>query len=294
MALAASRPFLLVMIISLTAALLPGPGWAADHNIQSHFSVHGVSVHEFSVHGQGSAQAVDHGAWTAILQTYVSQSPDGINRFDYGGITPTDRAVLAAYIGELSATPITTFSRQEQLAFWVNLYNALIVQVVLDHYPVRSIRQIKFGRLFASGPWRQNLVVVDGFDLNLDVIENDILRTGFGDPRVHYALNCASLGCPNLATEAFEGRRVDAQLDATARAFINHPRAVRVEDGRLVTSSIYVWYGEDFGRSDDRIIEHLRRYADAELATQLDGATRLARHEYDWALNDIDQGRGSE
>ncbi len=279
MLLPARMPVLLIVVFSLMVGLWPRPSWAAGEAIQDHFSAH----------NEARAQTVDHSAWNTFLRAHVSQSPDGINRLDYARVSPRDRAALEAYISRLVARAPSTLPRAGQLAYWANLYNALTVKVILDHYPVRSIRQIKFGRLFALGPWRHDLVTIEGFELSLSDIEDHILRPIFGDVRVHYALNCASLGCPNLAPEAFDAARIDAQLDAAARAFINHPRGAHFEGTRLVVSSIYSWFREDFGGNNRHIISHLRRYADTELAAQLDDTTRIARYQYDWSLNDTDQ-----
>ncbi|MEE8270937.1 MAG: DUF547 domain-containing protein, partial [Alphaproteobacteria bacterium] len=150
-------------------------------------------------HDPQSTAAIDHTAWDAVLARYVSGHPDGINRVAYGSVTAADRAALDRYLDALSATPIARFNRDQQFAFWVNLYNALTVRVVLDHYPVDSIRDIDISSgLFADGPWGRDLIEVDGTALTLDDIEHRILRPLWRDPRIHYAVSCASLGCPNL------------------------------------------------------------------------------------------------
>ena len=126
--------------------------------------------------------------------------------FDYAAVTQADRTALKTYLKDLQAVRVTTLPRRAQMPFWINLYNALTVEVILDNYPVKSIRDIKSG-LFSSGPWSTELVRVEGHDLSLDDIEHEILRPIWKDKRIHYAVNCASIGCPNLAAKAYtEGR----------------------------------------------------------------------------------------
>jgi hypothetical protein len=240
----------------------------------------------WQAHDPAGTARIDHSAWTRLLDRHVRASPDGINRVDYQGLT-RDRAVLDGYVRQLAGTAIADYNRDEQFAYWVNLYNALTVQVILDHYPVDSIMDIDISPgLFSVGPWGAELVEVDGRPLTLDDIEHRILRPIWQDSRVHYAVNCAALGCPNLRRRAFTGDRLDEMLDAGARDFVNHPRGAAVRDGRLHTSSIYVWFREDFGGSDSGVIRHLRGHARPELAERLSGLTRIADHDYDWGLND--------
>jgi hypothetical protein len=124
--------------------------------------------------------------------------------------------------------------------------------------------------------------------MSLDDIEHGALRAEYRDPRIHYAVNCASVGCPNLLDRPWRASTLDADLDAAARAYVNHPRGVAVRpDGTLQVSSLYKWYDEDFGASDAGIIEHLRQNADEPLAAQLAGDVRITADAYDWALNDI-------
>jgi hypothetical protein len=169
----------------------------------------------------------------------------------------------------------------------VNLYNALTVQVILDHYPVDSIRDVDISPgWFADGPWGKELIAVEGTALSLDDIEHRILRPIWQDPRIHYAVNCASIGCPDLQPEPFTADGLDAQLDAAARAYVNDPRGAEVTGDGLVVSKIYTWFQEDFGGTDIGVIRHLRQHADAELKAQLDGVDAIADSRYDWSLND--------
>ncbi len=228
---------------------------------------------------------VDHAPWRALLLAYLKQNhPSGINRFDYDAVTVADRQRLASYINSLSTLPVARLTPLQQQAYWINLYNALTVQVILDHPGVSSIREIRSG-WFTPGPWDLELVEVDGVAMTLNDIEHRILRPIFGDPRVHFAVNCASLGCPNLGAEPYFADKLDRQLDTAARAFINHPRGVHISDSRLTLSSIFKWYGDDFGETVADRLGWIAAYARPDLAETLADWDGRIRYEYDWRLN---------
>ena len=239
----------------------------------------------WQAHDPAATQTIDHTAWGRILRTYIV--PDGgINYFAYGKVSEGDRAALSGYVDALANTPISRFGRDEQLAYWVNLYNALTIELILEHGPVKSIRDIDISPgLFSFGPWDKTLITVEGEALTLNDIEHRILRPIWRDPRIHYAVNCASIGCPNLQDRAFTGANAEALLEAGARAYINHPRGARVEGGALTVSSIYDWFSEDFGDDDAAIIAHLKRYAEPPLREALEGIREIDDDEYDWRLN---------
>ena len=233
-----------------------------------------------------SAVRPDHSAWDAFLRKYVRAGADGINRIPYGGVTAADRQAVAAYVAALEAMAPRAVARREQLAYWINLYNALTVRVVLERWPVASIRDINISAgLFERGPWGAKLLTVEGQKVSLDDIEHRILRPIWRDPRIHYAVNCASIGCPNLPPLAFTAENAGGLMAAGARAYVNHPRGARVEGGRLRVSSIYHWFKEDFGDSDAGVIAHLKQHAAPPLKAALDGVSRIDGHDYDWAIN---------
>lgn len=232
--------------------------------------------------------------FSALLDRYVVRSQDGVNRVSYGrwktNAADTDELarIVAAYA---QATP-SRMQRTEQFAYWANLYNAITLNLVLGRYPVASIREIRSEGVLDPrallGPWRTRAATVEGRRLSLDDIEHNILRPQMRDARVHYAVNCASIGCPNLQPRAWSAATLEQDLDAAARAFVNHPRAVSVlPGGGLRTSSLYEWYQADFGGNDAGVIAHLRRYASPALSDRLARAARLSAHDYDWALNDV-------
>ena len=229
--------------------------------------------------------AIDHSPWAEFLDNYVWIERSGIHNLEYGSVEPEDREMLDRYLASLQEIAISEFPRAEQMAFWINLYNALTVDVILDHYPVASILEIDLTPP-SDGPWDAQLARVEGRDLSLNGIEHEILRPTFGDPRIHYAVNCASYSCPNLAAEPFTPVNLEDLLDRSARDYVNHPRGARFEDGRLIVSSIYLWYREDFGDSDEGIVEHLQLYATGDLAEELANYSGELGQDYDWSLNE--------
>lgn len=242
----------------------------------------------WSAQDEASATLVDHAPWDAFLQKYVQRGSDGIHRLPYARIAEADRTALRGYLAQLQGVRVTGLRRAEQRAYWINLYNAATVDVVLRHYPVDSILDIGISPgLFARGPWGAKILRVEGEALSLDDIEHRILRPLWNDPRTHYAVNCASLGCPNLAGRAWTAAAMETMLDQAARDYVNHPRGASVEGGRLRVSSIYDWFEADFGGDDAGVISHLRRYAAPGLARELAGVRKVQDDAYDWALNDL-------
>ncbi|MBT8399138.1 MAG: DUF547 domain-containing protein [Rhodothermia bacterium] len=234
----------------------------------------------------GTATGQNHEAFTSLLSKYVHPDGSGLNVVDYEGwrSNPDDRDALDSYIARLEETPVSTLPDAERFALWANLYNAVTVKLILDEKPKKSIREIR-PHSFAFGPWGANRVTVEGENLSLDNIEHDILRKQWDDPRIHYAVNCASIGCPNLPTKAWEASTLEQDLDAAARDYINHPRGVTTTDRGLRVSKIYKWYREDFGDSDEGVIQHILEYADSELAESIRVTPKIRGHEYDWDLN---------
>jgi hypothetical protein len=241
-------------------------------------------------HDDTNTDAIDHSEWQAILDGYLrTDDPSGIHLFDYGGLkaNAADRGRLQGYLAHLGAVDPRLYSRDEQMAYWINFYNALTVETVVEGHPVGSIKNIHDGIVPLSGPWGDKRATVAGQRLSLDNMEHDILRALWRDPRIHYAVNCASLGCPNLAPQVFTAASLEEMMDAAARGYVNHPRGVELMDEMFgVVSSIYTWFQEDFGGSEAGVVEHLLRHAEPELAEQLKGFEGGFDYEYDWDLND--------
>lgn len=230
-----------------------------------------------------STTEVSHQAWQQILDTYLDTEHDsGVNRFDYDAVTKADRRLLNDYLDALQEIEPPLLSRAEQLAYWINFYNALTVQVVLEEYPVESIRHIRF-LSSPFGPWDKDLVKVNNQSLSLNDIEHEILRPIWKDPRIHFAVNCASIGCPNLIGEAFSAANSDELMEAAASDFINHSRGVEISgDSRVTLSSIFDWYSDDFGDNESEIMSYIRRYR--HTSDEIDNITSF-EYQYDWALN---------
>lgn len=238
-------------------------------------------------HDAGNVAAIDHRLWATFLGRYLRPSADGVTRVAYREVRPDDLALLDRYISACEETKISTYGRNEQFAFWANLYNALTVRIVLTHYPLRSIKDVGWRPVWlGGGPWNPKLATVEGVRLSLNDIEHRVLRRNWRDPLIHYAVNCASISCPNLRPEPFTGIALAGQLAASAREFIAHPRAVQLDPNGLAVCSIYEWFKEDFGGSDRGVIAHLVQFAPEQTASKLKQATRIDRHRYDWRLND--------
>jgi len=223
----------------------------------------------WEAHDNTSTVSLDHTPWSDFLARYVRKDNEGTVGVAYDEVTQADRAQLSEYV---------------QLPFWINLYNSVTVRIILDEWPVKSIRDIKDG-LFSAGPWTGQRLTVEGEKISLNDIEHRILRPIWRDPRLHYALNCASTGCPDLLPTAFTRDNAEQLMTDAALTFINHPRAASVKDGKLTVSSIYHWFKEDFGGSDSGVLSHLREYASADLSNRLQSIKNIDDHRYDWSIN---------
>ncbi len=233
------------------------------------------------------AVTVDHTPWNEILGDYVSVD-DELNNFDYAGLAANaaDSKKLKSYLTSMSKLDPRKLTRDQQMAYWINMYNALTIDVVLSEWPVGSIKDIRDG-VFTAGPWSRKIATIAGQQVTLNDIEHRILRPIFSDARIHYAVNCASIGCPNLQPVAFTAENTQELLEKGAREFVNSPRGVAVTGSKLTVSSIYEWFQVDFGDNDAGVIKHLRQYASDALAEQLKNITRISRDQYDWRINAI-------
>ena len=248
------------------------------------------------------AQAFDHrhAAWTSLLKKHVVLLDGGkASQLRYAGMA-ADGVALKGYLAALSAVSASqfdAFSKPQQQAFLINAYNAYTVDLVLTRYPkLNSIKDL--GSLLQS-PWKQKFVPLLGATTSLDGIEHDMLRVRgrYDDPRVHFAVNCASVGCPMLREEAYVAERLDAQLEEQAQRFVSDRSRNRWNpaSGRLEVSKIFDWYGEDFNLGHRGIASlpgFLARYADRLADTPADRERIAALKvpvsflDYDWRLND--------
>ncbi|MDC8002975.1 DUF547 domain-containing protein [Aureisphaera galaxeae] len=212
---------------------------------------------------------VDHSAWNTLLQKHVTNE----GWVNYEGFQQ-EEAQLDAYLALLSSnSPKKDWPVQELLAYYINLYNAHTVKLIVDNYPTQSIKDL-------NGPWTRGIVPIGKRNLSLGGIENGILRK-MNEPRIHFAINCASISCPKLLNEAYTADKIEEQLDAVTKAFINGPKnELSAENPKL--SSIFNWYAKDYtvnGKQD--VIGYINQYANQKISTN----APLEYLEYDWNLN---------
>lgn len=222
-----------------------------------------------------------HAAFTAILSKHVKNE-----LVDYAGIKK-NLAALNAYLDTLASVPESSFKKWEnhqQMAFLINLYNAATLKLVADHYPVKSIKEIGG----AQGPWKQKVVRLFGKIETLDHIEHDLLRPKYKDPRVHFGVNCASIGCPALRAEAFQASKLDAQLDEQGRVFLRDTSKNRLDakSKTLHLSEIFEWFKGDFTAKSGTVEKFVAQYVnDADRKVIQQGGLTIKKTNYDWNLN---------
>ncbi|MEO8601067.1 MAG: DUF547 domain-containing protein [bacterium] len=228
-----------------------------------------------------------HAAWNTIVARYVRE---GI--VDYAGLKRSGLPALDGYLQSLESVcrrHYNTWTGEQKLAFWINAYNAYTVKLILDHYPLKSIRSIG---LLPGAAFRENFIPLQalrGKVLSLNDIEHDILRKEFREPRIHFAIVCASKSCPELRNEAYRATTLDAQLTEAARRFVSDSSKNRFDAASrtLRLSSIFDWFREDFERSSQTLPAFVARYAEPATATALSsgGNVRVEFLDYDWSLN---------
>lgn len=221
-----------------------------------------------------------HMQFNTVLSSHV-----GKGLVDYAGLKE-DRDALDAYLkdsGAISLSLFQSWTKDEQLAFLLNLYNATTLQLIIDHYPVDSIKDI--GSLFTS-PWEKKTVLLFGKRVSLDTLEHKIIRKNYKEPRIHFALVCAAMGCPPLRNEPYRAATLDAQLDDQSRIFLNTPAKNRVDshEKELRLSPLFKWYGEDFGDGADALKAFVFPYIKVPI-DELD-TYDVEFTDYDWSLND--------
>ena len=213
---------------------------------------------------------VDHAAWNTLLQKYVSA--EGVVNYRE---MKKEEAVLHTYIHMLSKnTPQEAWGENEKLAYWINLYNASTVSLVLKNYPVKSIRDI-------GDPWDIVFVKAGEKEYSLNDIEHKIIRKEFNEPRIHFALVCAAKSCPSLLNEAYDADRLDAQLHDQGVKFINNPRKNEIAVDNIKISKLFDWYKGDFTKNGS-LIDFLNGFA----KTKISSDAKIGFTDYDWNLNE--------
>jgi len=233
-----------------------------------------------SVPGDSAAENTrnsDYGIYSKLLSMYVQ---NGV--VDYAGFKK-DEKKIDQFLKLFELTDVRKLSRDDQMAFYINAYNAWTIKLILSGYP--GVESIKDLGGFFSGPWKKEFVRINDKVVTLDHIEHDILRPTFKDPRVHFAVNCASKGCPLLISEPYEGSRLGEQLDRSTREFINDPKKNYLAGDKLYVSSIFKWFAKDFNKD---VIGFFIQYADDPLKKQLQARQdhiKVKYLDYDWSLN---------
>ena len=223
-----------------------------------------------------------HTTFTELLKTHVKGA-----KVDYAAIKKSP-AKLNTYLDTLanvSKSDYDKWSKDQQMAFLINLYNAATIKLIIDNYPVSSIKDI--GGLLGS-PWKQDVVRLWGKMVTLNHIEHDLLRPTFNDPRVHFAVNCASIGCPNLLDEAFQATKLDAQLEKQTRAFLADTTRNRLDaqHNTLHLSPIFDWFKEDFVKKSGSVEKFVAPYFnDQDRAVILSNNPKIKHTDYNWNLN---------
>ena len=230
-----------------------------------------------------SIATINHEPWQQLLDLYLVSRPAG-SLFRYQAVTAADRQKLKRYLQSLASIDPRNYARAEQKAYWINFYNALTVDLVLENYPIKSITKI--GPWYQFGPWEMEVATVATQALTLNDIEHRILRPLWRDNRIHYAVNCASIGCPDLSAVAFTGANTDDMLDRLAKRFIRQEKGVSWIGRKLTISRIYEWYESDF-INQEGVVLHLRRYSTQGQSKRLKNYSGLLQYRYDWRLNDL-------
>lgn len=223
-----------------------------------------------------SRAQVDHSNWGELLGKHVGA--DG--RVSYSGFAE-DSAGLNHYLIELTSNPPSeAWSQEEKLAYWINAYNAFTVKLVVEHFPVSSIKDIKKGIPFVSSVWDINFIIIGDKKLSLNDIEHKILRKDFDEPRIHFAIVCASKSCPELRNEAYTADKLEQQLEGQAIDFINDDSKNHIEEEEIQISSIFKWFEKDFTKTIT-LREFIQKYSKRDFGSY----AKVKFKEYDWSLN---------
>lgn len=228
---------------------------------------------------ESNSQPISHALFDSLLRQHVTEE-DGL--VDYEGFIQ-DSTRFQAYLQLLSQNHPNedNWSREEQMAYWINAYNAFTIKLIMDHYPVSSIKDIKNGIPFVNTVWDIKFIRIEGAEYDLNNIEHGILRPKYNEPRIHFAVNCASFSCPKLQNFAYTGEKLDRQLEEAAREFINDPEKNKLSPNKIVLSKILNWYWGDFKDQYDSRVALVNAYGD----TKVQPDAEVDFMEYSWALN---------
>lgn len=233
-----------------------------------------------------SSDQVDHDVWDGLLRKYVDTN--GMVDYTKWHASRGDRAALRQYIDQLSkVSPAAKASRGGRLAFWINAYNAVTIEGILREYPTSSIRN-HTAKVLGYNIWKDLQLYVGGRPYSLDAMEHEVLRK-MGEPRIHFAIVCASIGCPRLLNEAYRPARLEEQLQTNARDFFSRAQNFRYDSARQTVhlSSILQWFGKDFGSSQSAMLQKISAWVPQNARSAVaSGRVRVAFNDYNWQLND--------
>ncbi|KYG81441.1 hypothetical protein MB14_12660 [Roseivirga ehrenbergii] len=227
----------------------------------------------------GNGPAPSHQVWDELLKEYVNE----YGFIDYKGII-SEKVKFESYLELLSNNPpANSWNKSEKLAYWINVYNAFTVKLIIDNYPIESIKDLNptLSIPTVHTVWTKDFFKIGEEDFNLDRVEHKILRVEFEEPRIHFAINCASFSCPVLRPEAFKAEKIERQLEEQARAFINDSQRNKITKDKVELSKIFSWFGGDF-KKDQSLIQFLNKYSEVKIN---DNAA-VDFMDYQWSLND--------
>ncbi len=218
----------------------------------------------------------DHSAWTELLDLYVTET----GKVNYKGFIE-DKVRLEEYLNTLSSFPPgENWRTQDKLAYWINAYNAFTVKLIVDNYPLKSIKDIANGLPMINSPWDIKFFKIGETDFDLNTIEHEILRKQFDEPRIHFAINCASFSCPRLRNEAYETEKLEEQLEEQASLFINNPDKNLISSSNTKLSKLFSWFESDFLK-DGGVKSFIKKYNQS-----LNENSKIEYLEYIWTLNE--------
>jgi hypothetical protein len=228
-----------------------------------------IGFKTYSVNNIEATRTIDHTQWNALLSKYVSKE----GKVNYKGFKKDEKA-LQQYLEVLQKNvPSDSWTKNEKLAYWINAYNAFTVQLILDHYPVKSIKDIK-------DPWGKEFIAIGNETYSLEDIEHEILRK-MNEPRIHFAINCASYSCPNLLNQAYTTENMDEQLDTAAKHFVNDTSKNSISKEAVEISKIFDWFSGDF-KINGTLEQFLNKYSDVNINKNV----KIKYKEYNWSLNE--------
>ncbi|MEO7529852.1 MAG: DUF547 domain-containing protein [Sediminibacterium sp.] len=240
-----------------------------------------VSLVSCGIHIKGTPNVPSHAAWTVLVKKYVDEA----GLVNYKGFIK-DKEALQAYLDMLSANaPADNWTPNDKVAYWLNAYNAFTVKLIVDHYPIESIKDLgpKHQVIFINTPWDIKFFKIGSKTMTLNRIEHRILRHDFSEPRIHFALNCASMSCPKLRREAYEGNKLDAQLSDQARVFLKDKKRNEVSASKPKLSAIFDFYGKDIKKwSGKSLIAYINQYSPVMIKEDAE----IEFLDYDWSINE--------